>query len=326
MTVPGCWNAGLAVTWSSNIKQRFSMDGVMSFLMDRGASFRVWLRTMKCLGVDTDHADHDAEHIRRPIYRLTAQSYLDRLGAGVEDLFHHAVAVLHDPAYREDRRVAGGPWPLDGVAATIPLPGWPDGDKEGAAEELATSASARGRELAALLDSDKPVPGVTEGTLRPEIAAIAVPSTVDGGNMTGNDFALTAGWGHLGRELASHFGPMLRVVGPLSGRPEGRPCRQCRPYTTDERTALGEAIQTLGDTTFDVYRAERLWAFYWRCGFQHGRPQVLDIHGWAAYTTVPRACCVNWESHRWASAGFCWPTGGGLDELRGGPGKSTARV
>ena len=30
-----------------------------------------------------------------------AQQYLDRLGLGVEDLFHHALAVLHDPAYRE---------------------------------------------------------------------------------------------------------------------------------------------------------------------------------------------------------------------------------
>ena len=61
------------------------------------------------------------------------------------------------------------------------------------------ASAARGRELAALLDSDTPVPGVTEGVLRPEIATIAVPSTVDGGNMTGDDFALSAGWGHFGQ-------------------------------------------------------------------------------------------------------------------------------
>ena len=30
-----------------------------------------------------------------------AQRYLDRLGMGVEDLFHHVFATLHDPAYRE---------------------------------------------------------------------------------------------------------------------------------------------------------------------------------------------------------------------------------
>ena len=85
----------------------------------------------------------------------------------------------------------------------IPLPGWPTPGSAGilpasdVAEALAQSA-ARGRELAALLDPDTPVPGVTTGTLRPDIAAIAVPATVDGRNMTGDDFALTAGWGHYG--------------------------------------------------------------------------------------------------------------------------------
>ena len=109
------------------------------------------------------------------------------MGATVEDLFHRVIAVLHDPAYREAN--AGAlrmEWPR------IPLPGWPDGSDDGAADELAASA-ARGRDLAALLDSDTPIPGVTEGALRPEIAAVAVPSTTDGGNMAGNDFALTAG-------------------------------------------------------------------------------------------------------------------------------------
>ena len=107
---------------------------------------------------------------RRPNLSHEAERYLERLGLGVEDLFHHALAVLHDPAYREAN--AGAlrmEWPR------IPLPGWPDGDAVGAADELAASA-ARGRELAALLDSDTPVPGVTTGALRPETAAIAVPA------------------------------------------------------------------------------------------------------------------------------------------------------
>ena len=70
----------------------------------------------------------------------------------------------------------------------IPLPGWPDGDVSKAAETLARSA-ARGRELASLLDPDTPVPGVTTGTLRPDIAAIAIPATVDKRNMAGDDFS-----------------------------------------------------------------------------------------------------------------------------------------
>ena len=109
-----------------------------------------------------------------------------------EDLFHHVLATLHDPAYRHAN--AGAlrmEWPR------IPLPGWPTGDTASAAQALAQSA-ARGRKLAQLLDPDTPVPGVTGGALRPEAAAIAVPATTDGRNMAGDDFALAAGWGHFG--------------------------------------------------------------------------------------------------------------------------------
>ena len=127
----------------------------------------------------------------------------------------------------------------------IPLPGWPDGKAEGAADALAQSA-ARGRELAQLLDPETPVPGVTEGALRPEIAAIAVPTTSDGRNMTGDDFAITAGWGHFGSGQA---------VMPGKGR------AIARDYTRDERTALSDALPTLGATTFDIYLNDRA---YWR--------------------------------------------------------------
>ena len=178
-----------------------------------------------------------AQH--RPNLSPAAQGYLERVGAGVDDLFHHTVAVLHDPAYREANADA-----LRAEGPRIPLPGWPDGDQQGAAEDLAASA-ARGRELAALLDSDSPVPGVTTGTLRPEAAAVAVPSTTDGGNMAGGDFALTAGWGHFGSGQA---------IMPGHGRVVER------PYTAHERAALGESAHTLGDTTFDVHLNDRA---YW---------------------------------------------------------------
>ena len=177
---------------------------------------------------------------RHPNLSPAAQRYLDNLGLGVEDLFHHILAVLHDPAYREAN--AGAlrmEWPR------IPLPGWPDGDADDAAEKLAASAG-RGRELAALLDSDTPVPGVTEGALRPEIAAIAVPTTTSGHNMSGDDFALTAGWGHFGSGQAVMPG-LGRVVK--------------RPYTPDEQTALAKTAPALGDTTFDIYMND---VAYWR--------------------------------------------------------------
>ena len=176
----------------------------------------------------------------RPNLSLAAQQYLDSVGASLGDLFHHVMATLYSPAYRIAN--AGAlrlDWPR------IPLPGWLDGLADGAAEELATSA-ARGRHLVALLDSDTPVAGVTTGSLRPELTAIAVPMTTDGGNMAGDDFAVSAGWGHFGTGEA---------VMPGQGRVVER------DYTDDERTALADAIPTLGDTTFDVYLNERA---YWR--------------------------------------------------------------
>ena len=158
----------------------------------------LWLRD-DGLGIEGDGIQ------RRPNLSGAAQHYLERIGADIEDLFHHVLAVLHDPAYREAN--AGAlrmEWPR------IPIPGWPDGDEVGAADELATSA-ARGRELAALLDSDTPVPGVTSGALRPEIAVIAVPSTTDGGNMAGRRLRRHGGLGSL------RIGPG-GDAGPGSGR------------------------------------------------------------------------------------------------------------
>ena len=127
----------------------------------------------------------------------------------------------------------------------IPLPGWPDGEAEGAAEAFAASA-VRGRELARLLDPEVPVPGVTQGPLRLEIAPIAVPTTTDGRNMTGDDFAVTARWGHFGTGDA---------VMPGQGRIVER------AYTPDEKAAMGDSIPTLGETTFDVYLNDRA---FWR--------------------------------------------------------------
>ena len=206
---------------------------------------------------------HPPSFQRRPNLSPAAQKYLERIGANVEDLFHHVLAVLHDPTYREAN--AGAlrmEWPR------IPIPGWPNGNTDRAANELAESA-ARGRQLAALLDTDTPVPGVTTGALRPDIAHIAVPTTTDGSNMTGPDFDLTAGWGHFGAGQA---------VMPGQGRIIER------PYTPGEREAMGDGVSALGETTFDVYLNERA---YWRnvpanvWGYKLGGYQVLKK--WLSY-------------------------------------------
>ena len=198
-----------------------------------------------------------------PNLSASAEKYLENISSDVEDLFHHTLAVLHDPKYHE---INGDALRMDWPR--IPLPGWPYGNAEGAADALAESA-ARGWQLAALLDADTPVAGVTAGLLRPELAAIAVPTTTDGSNMAGDDFAVSAGWGHFGTGEA---------VMPGQGRTVER------DYTADERAELADAISTLGDTTFDVYLNDRA---YWRnvpaaaWNYQLGGYQILKK--WLSY-------------------------------------------
>ena len=60
--------------------------------------------------------------------------------------------------------------------------------------------------------------------------------------MTGDDFALTAGWGHVGAGDA---------IMPGQGR-----TAECA-FTPDERIALSEDLPVLGKATFDVYLNDR---------------------------------------------------------------------
>ena len=181
----------------------------------------------------------DAERQYRPNLSSTARTYLRAIDADVLDLFHHCAAVLHGPIYNRlnaDALRAEGP--------RIPLPGWPNGGAAGAAEELARSA-AHGRDLAALLDSATSVPGVTGAPLRSEIAAIAVPTTVGGRNMTDDDFAVTAGWGYFERPTVVKSG-------------KGRVVE--RDYMPGESAAMEHALPWLGDVTVDVHlNGEAYW-------------------------------------------------------------------
>ena len=116
-----------------------------------------------------------------------AAKYLTALGTSAEDLFHHAVAVLHSRAYREENAGAlRQDWPR------LPLPANP--------RQLALSA-ALGRKVASLLDPEAAVPGVTTGSVPEPLRSIAVVTRVDGKPIDpgAGDLALTAGWGHAGK-------------------------------------------------------------------------------------------------------------------------------
>ncbi len=133
-------------------------------------------------------------------------------------VWHHALAITYSPAYlAENAAGIRQGWPR------IPLPGSAD---------LLRASAALGARLAALLDADTPVPGVTTGAPDPALAAIAVPATRPG---TTKDWRLT-GWGH-----RSDKGVTMPGRGQVSAR----------PYAADEAaTAVHAAL--LGARTLDV--------------------------------------------------------------------------
>jgi len=155
-------------------------------------------------------------------------------------IWYHALAIGYAPAYlAENADGIRQDWPR------IPLPADP---------ALLKSSAALGRTLAALLDTESKVAGVTSGSIRPEQRRIAVLSNVVPGQSA--DFKVTAGWGHAGKE---------GVTMPGKGRTVER------DYSPDEVVAMeagaaGLGLETaqlkvlLGPTTRDVFlNAHTFW-------------------------------------------------------------------
>lgn len=132
-------------------------------------------------------------------------------------VWHHALAITYSPAYLAEN------------AAGI-RQGWPRIPLPGEAKALRASA-ALGQRLAALLDADAPVPGVTEGDLPPALAAIAIPSTRPG---AAKDWRCT-NWGNATK------------TGVMPGRGHVSP----RPYGVGEEATAAEAA-LLGAATLDI--------------------------------------------------------------------------
>lgn len=102
-----------------------------------------------------------------------------------ELIWMHALAIGYSPAYLSIN--------TDGIRENwprIPLP---------ASSEALLASAALGRSVAALLDTESPVPGVTSGPICDELKTIAVVSRIGGGALKPEEFALTAGWGSGGQ-------------------------------------------------------------------------------------------------------------------------------
>lgn len=121
---------------------------------------------------------------RKPNLSERASSYLTELGftpeEGAQSLFYHALAVLHAPAYRvENAGALRQDWPR------VPLPKMRD---------ALDASAALGRQVAALLDVETAVPGVTLGDPLPELRSIGMLTTSGGAP----DFTINVNWGYFG--------------------------------------------------------------------------------------------------------------------------------
>jgi len=173
------------------------------------------------------------------------RAYLTKLGIKDPDadaktaglIWMHALAIGYSPAYlTENADGIRRDWPR------IPLP----------ADRKALEASAElGEQVAALLDTEADVAGVTSGKIAPVFRTIGLITKAGGGAIdpAGRDLAVTAGWGHAGKD---------DVTMPGKGK------IALRSYDADETKAIEtdaasrgmatkDAVKLLGDETCDVY-------------------------------------------------------------------------
>ncbi len=184
---------------------------------------------------------------------IPARAYLASLGLTDLDsdtetaalVWRHALAIGYSPIYlTENADGIRQDWPR------IPLP---------ATKDLLLASAELGRKVAALLDTETAVAGVTSGSIRAELKVIGVAATADGKplNREAGDFDVAAGWGHGGQRGIT-----------MPGKGKMIP----RDYTAAERAAIEQgaselgltpelAFAHLGEQTCDVYLNGNA---YWR--------------------------------------------------------------
>ncbi len=174
-----------------------------------------------------------------------ARAYLSSIGIEDADaspetgefVWMHALAVGYSPLYlvqngdgiRQD-------WPR------IPLP---------AGRDTLMASAALGRRVAALLDNEVRVPGVTTTPFRPELKAVGVVSRAGGGSLLANveDLAINVGWGHPGKG-----GVCMPGKGKLTDREyDPEEIEAIRPGVEAFGLTLEQALMLLGPKTKDVY-------------------------------------------------------------------------
>jgi hypothetical protein len=217
-------------------------------LVERGAN----LFPQKLKAAPTTLFDSDAENPDGTRWNLSeqARAYLASLDAAHDTLFFHALAVLHSPAYRtENSGALRQDWPR------IPLP---------ATRDALEASAGFGRQIAALLDTETPVPGVTAPPLRDDLKTIATLTHADRPGLEDGDLAVTAGWGN-----QTKTGVM-----PGRGKVDVRPDGTLDIYLNDKVAWRGIPVD-VWKYTIGGYQVMKKWLSYRELGVI-GRALTID--------------------------------------------------
>lgn len=218
---PQVFEGNVAVAAAQHHRRSFDAPSFINIhgcrhLDERGANlFPLFLKTPS-----TEDIFAEDNPSIKPNLTDTAQKYLLAYGSEASDLMHHTLALSFSDSYINGNSIAlRQDWPR------IPLP---------AKKKALLDSAALGRRVAALLDTEKPVEGVTTGTLIKELTHIGTLRMASDGfvNPDAGELDLTAGWGHGGKG---------GVCMPGKGKVEPR-------RATDKAHA-----KAFGEETLDVY-------------------------------------------------------------------------
>jgi hypothetical protein len=227
------------------------------FIVPDNACFPVWLRrlpqTIKANGSHGVLAGMGEEVVTANLSPL-ARAYLQHLklpdpdqdAETAELLWLHALAIGFSPAHiRENADGIRQDWPR------IPLPE----DREA----LLASANL-GREIAALLDVDRPVAGVTAGKIRPELRIVGAMFRVGGGSINPDDreLAMTVGWGYSGKD-----GVTMPGKGRIEPHPvEGAATEPAYDLYLNEVAYWANVPRSVWEFTIGGYQVIKKWLSY----------------------------------------------------------------
>lgn len=203
--------------------------------------FPLWIKTELKKSKDDDGmtnsflGDHKKKEEVKANLSKEARAYLKRFGFDEPDkdkevaelIWMHSLAIGYSQKYLNEN--------ADGIRQDWPRIPLPDSKKA-----LINSAKL-GKQIAALLDTEQTVDGVTSGNIVKELSSIGVISRAGGGNINPDkgELDVTAGWGHAGKDEVCMPGKGNIIT---------------RPYTEDENKVISsDQKNLLGKETCDVY-------------------------------------------------------------------------